>query len=174
MPCFSGCLPPGLLQETLDSYELFFPLNDRSSRRTLKAHVADRSKRLDAGLLDPFSASTLVGPTNTQRDAASLTNLRSLYRSFPHWGERLYRIWNELENPTPVTRWEKWSDKRKSAWYSTWWGVLGIILALFFGLASILLGALQVWISYCSWIDDPSVGGCEIKAHVLAKVNKQP
>ncbi|PKS08763.1 hypothetical protein jhhlp_004816 [Lomentospora prolificans] len=162
----SGCLPPSLLQETLDTYDLFFPLSDRSSRRILERHVEDRSKRLDGGLLDPFSIST--GPHWVRRDAASLADLQSLYVRFPHWNQRIHRLWSELENPTAITRWEKWSDKRKSAWYATWWGVLGIAMALIFGCASILLGALQVWISYCSWIDDDSVVGCGLKARLLS------
>jgi hypothetical protein len=69
-----------------------------------------------------------------------------------------------MENPTPVTRIERWSDKRKSARWATWWVVLGLLFAVLFGFAATALGAVQVWISYCSWLDDPTVRGCSAKS----------
>ncbi len=69
-----------------------------------------------------------------------------------------------MENPTPVTRIERWSDKRKSARWTTWWVVLGLLFAVLFGFAATALGAVQVWISYCSWLDDPTVRGCSAKS----------
>jgi hypothetical protein len=42
-------------------------------------------------------------------------------------------------------------------------GVLALMLAFLFGIFATVLGALQVWISYCSW-KGPSAGwACQTK-----------
>jgi hypothetical protein len=151
-----GCLPPDLVIETLDTYNLLFPATDGAS----EVHLRNAAKR-DPAFAEGFSVFSQrhEGP----RDARKPENVADLYKKFPHWGERLDVLWKEIENPTPVTRIERWSDRRKSARWNTWWVVLGLVFAVLFGLAATILGALQVWISYCSWLDDPMVAGCSAK-----------
>jgi hypothetical protein len=152
-----GCLPPDLLIETLGTYNLLFPATDGASRVILR----DAAKR-DPAFAEGFSVFSQrhEGP----RDARKPETIADLYKKFPHWGERLDVLWKEIENPTPVTRVERWSDKRKSARWTTWWVVLGLVFAVMFGLTATILGAMQVWISYCSWLDDPMVRGCSAKS----------
>ena len=84
-------------------------------------------------------------------DASLLEDMQDLFERFPYWGERLYKVLKEVEDPTPMTWYEKWSDRRKSPRYTYWAGVIALGFALFFGITATILGALQVWISYCSW-----------------------
>jgi hypothetical protein len=99
----------------------------------------------------------------TPRDARRLEAIADLYEKFPHWAERLEYLWREVENPRPIGRLDHWTDKRKDSRWSTWWIVLGLVFAILFGLIASVLGALQVWISYCSWMEDPGVLGCSAK-----------
>ncbi|KAK7946843.1 uncharacterized protein PG986_011164 [Apiospora aurea] len=73
---------------------------------------------------------------------------------------RLYDLWLEAEDPTPITTVGKWSDSKKSGRYVYWAGFVATIIAIVFGIAATALGAVQVWISWCSWVDDPSRPGC--------------
>jgi hypothetical protein len=151
-----GCLPPDLLIDTLSTYNLLFPSTDEASQVMLRDAV-----KQDHAFAEGFSVFSRghEGP----RDARNPENMADLYQRFPHWAERLDVLWREIENPTPVTRIERWSERRKSARWATWWVVLGLLCALLFGLMATVLGALQVWISYCSWLDDPMVPGCPTK-----------
>ncbi|KXX80604.1 hypothetical protein MMYC01_202707 [Madurella mycetomatis] len=152
-----GCLPPDLLIETLSTYNLLFPSTDGASQVILR-----NAAKHDPAFAESFSVFSQghEGP----QDARNPGNIADLYKKFPRWGERLDVLWKEIENPTPVTRIERWSDKRKSARWATWWVVLGLLFASLFGLMATVLGALQVWISYCSWRDDPMVPGCSTKS----------
>lgn len=149
--------------ETLNTYNLLFPAIDGASDV-----LQDAAKR-DAVFSEGFAifSQRHEGP----RGARKPENIADLYEKFPHWGERLDVLWKEIENPTPVTRIERWSDRRKSARWNTWWVVVGLFFAVFFGLTTTVLGALQVWISYCSWLDDPMVAGCSAKS---AASNEEP
>ncbi len=152
----SGCLPPDLLSETLGTYELLFPAVDGSSQAILR-EAAKQDPSFDGGF------SVFSQRHEVPRDARNPETMGDLYRKFPRWGERLDVLWKEVENPTAVTRIERWSERRKSPRWNTWWVVLGLVFAGLFGLLASILGALQVWISYCSWRDDPAVAGCSAK-----------
>ena len=76
--------------------------------------------------------------------------MQDLFERFPYWGERLYKILKEVEDLTPMTWYEKWFDRCKSPCYTYWVGFIALGFALFFGITATILGALQVWISYCS------------------------
>ena len=76
--------------------------------------------------------------------------MQDLFERFPYWGERLYKILKEVEDLTPMTWYEKWSYRRNSPRYTYRAGVIASGFALFFGITATILGALQVWISYCS------------------------
>ncbi|KAK0644164.1 hypothetical protein B0T16DRAFT_460246 [Cercophora newfieldiana] len=151
-----GCLPPELLIETLATYSLIFSGVDGGSQAML-----DTAAKLDPAFSEPFS--TYSFQHETPRDARNPENIGDLYEKFPRWGERLEVLFKEIENPTPMTRIEKWSEKRKSPRWTTWWVAVGLFVAILFGVAATAIGALQVWISWCSWMDDPTVSGCSAK-----------
>lgn len=151
-----GCLRPDLLSETLRTLNLLFPQLDQKSRFLLQQDVS--SKGLDPRLLVPFQP--YHGYHETPRDVLLPETVRDLYERFPHWGDRLYLLWKEAEDPTPITAMGKWSDSNKSPRFMYWAGVIAVSIAIFFGIVATVLGALQVWISYCSWTNDPTISGC--------------
>ncbi len=150
--------------ETLNTYNLLFPATDGPSPAILK-----EAEKEDPAFAEGFSifSQRHEGP----RDARNPENIGDLYRKFPHWGERLDVLWKEIENPAPITRIERWSDKRKSSRWSTWWVVLGLGFAVLFGVVATALSAVQVWISYCAWLDNPMVAGCSAKSATSSSVS---
>ncbi|KAK8071175.1 hypothetical protein PG997_011378 [Apiospora hydei] len=151
-----GCLPPKLLKETLGTLHILFPLADKRSRTLLEKDV--NYYGLDPSLLEPLPPDHSYH--ETQRDALLPRSVSALYQRFPYWGERLYDLWIEAEDPTPITTVGKWSDSKKSGRYVYWAGFVALVIAILFGVAATVLAALQVWISWCGWVDDPSRPGC--------------
>ncbi|KAK4209189.1 hypothetical protein QBC37DRAFT_295039 [Rhypophila decipiens] len=149
-----GALPAALLIETLATYGLLF--SNEASRTTLREAI-----KQDSAFGSAYSTFSL--PHNEPRDARSPDTIELLYKKFPHWGGRLEDLWKEIDNPTPATRIEKFSEKRKSPRWTTWWGLLGLLFAILFGIAATVLGAVQVWIPWCSWMDNPSISGRSAK-----------
>ncbi|KAL1836639.1 hypothetical protein VTJ49DRAFT_4826 [Mycothermus thermophilus] len=154
-----GSLPPALLKETLKTYSLLFPQTDFASQDMLREAMGH-----DSATLESFGG--MSSGHERRQDARRPETIADLYDKFPYWADRLEHLWREVENPRPVTRVERWVDKRKDQRWSTWWVVLGVMLAVLFGITATILGALQVWISYCSWLDDPRVAGCSAKLPV--------
>lgn len=142
-----GCLPALLVSETLRTLQLLFPDNDTKSRRFLAKEITE--KHLDPRLAKSFQLQH--GLHERPEDALLPYNMQHLFERFPHWGERLYTILREAEDPTSMIWYERWSDRRKSPRYAYWVTTIALGLAIFFGVATTILGALQVWISYRSW-----------------------
>lgn len=156
-----GCLPPPLLRETLSTLEILFPpVGNMRSQRLLAKEVARHN--LDPILLQPirFHASDHQNAGDVQKP----TDVYGLYEQFPFWGARLQNLWAEAEEPTPTSFIGKLSDRKKSPRFMYWCGVLTLTVAVMFGIVSTILAALQVWISYCSWMGD--VSGCGLKQSV--------
>jgi hypothetical protein len=78
-------------------------------------------------------------------------DIRSLIDKFPYWNERLYNLWREADDPTPITRLGWWSESKKSPRFTYWAGVVALSFAIFFVVMATILSGLQVWISYCTW-----------------------
>ncbi|KAK0733218.1 hypothetical protein B0T26DRAFT_745285 [Lasiosphaeria miniovina] len=152
-----GCLPPGLLRETLMTYDLLFPrAGDSQSRSILEREVARH--QLDPSFLEPSRLQ--AEHHNNYRDALDSADVRSLYEKYPYWGDRLYDLWKEADDPTPVTAVERWSEARRNPRFTYWCTVVSVSIAIAFGMAATALGAIQVWISYCGWVDDPTKPLC--------------
>ncbi|RWA11831.1 hypothetical protein EKO27_g3287 [Xylaria grammica] len=155
-----GCLPPDLLKETLSSLDILFPvIGDSSSRAILEKEV--QKHQLDKYFLSLFYAR----PREHERPADALdpTDVRSLYEKYPYWADRLFELWREADDPTPTTRVERWAEARRNPRFTYWCTVVSIMIAISFGIVATALAAVQVWISWCSWIDDPSVPQCGYK-----------
>lgn len=72
-------------------------------------------------LADPYQIS---GPIKEDARSSLLPiYVHELFDVFPHWGDRLYSILQEVAEPTPMSWHEKWSDRRKSPRYMYWAGV---------------------------------------------------
>ena len=156
----SGCLPPSLLKETLSTLDIIFPvIGDRASRAILEREV--QNHELDRYFLDRFD----LDPRDHERpsDALDPTDVRSLYEKYPYWADRLYELWREADDPTPTTRIERWTEARRNPRFTYWCAVISIVIAILFGMIATSLAAVQVWITWCEWIEDPSVAQCGYK-----------
>ncbi|KAI8629053.1 hypothetical protein F5Y19DRAFT_475614 [Xylariaceae sp. FL1651] len=155
-----GCLPPSLLKETLITLDIIFPvIGDNASRNILEREVENNG--LDNYFLDRF----YLDSRDHERpsDALDPSDVRSLYEKHPYWADRLYDLWREADDPTPTTRIERWTEARRNPRFTYWCTVVSILIAILFGGFATALGAVQVWISWCAWIDDPAVPQCGYK-----------
>jgi len=116
------------------------------------------TKQLDESLLLPFPSH--YGDHIHPQDALDPEDIRSLYQKYPYWAERVYALWREADDPTPTTRIERWSESRKNPRFTYWCTVVSIAIAFSFGLVAAILSAVQTWISYCVWVDDPAKPLC--------------
>ncbi|KAH9885366.1 hypothetical protein F4778DRAFT_511001 [Xylariomycetidae sp. FL2044] len=155
-----GCLPPGLLKETLMTLDIVFPVvGDNASRSILEREV--QKHNLDNYFLDRF----YLDARDHERPADALepSDVRSLYDKYPYWADRLYELWREADDPTPVTGIERWTEARRNPRFTYWCAVISILIAILFGMVATGLAAAQVWISWCDWLDDPSLAQCGYK-----------
>lgn len=141
--------PKNFITETLRTYEILFPLEDKDSQDLLDREI--RLRNLDPSLLFAhFYPSHHEHPC----DALQPVNGALLTQKFPHWGERLYMLWQESENPAPIGRIGRWSESRKSPRFQWWAAMVALSIAIFFGIVASILSAIQVWITYSSWNHD--------------------
>ncbi|EXF82296.1 hypothetical protein CFIO01_08183 [Colletotrichum fioriniae PJ7] len=152
-----GCLDPTLLQETLRTFDLLFPPSgDGQSRRILEKWV--QKEDLDLGLLEPGHTLLEISAEDKTPD-----DLQELYMQYPHWAPRLARLLKEVDDPTPTTRWERYAERRKSPRHMYKCALAAFIVAAIIGILATVLAAVQVWISYCAWVDDPMKSLCGAK-----------
>ncbi|KAF6833450.1 hypothetical protein CPLU01_05488 [Colletotrichum plurivorum] len=85
---------------------------------------------------------------------------RELLRQYPYWGTQLARLLREVEEPTPVTWLERHAERRRSPRHMYKCAMAALVVAAVFGMLATVLAAVQVWISYCAWVEDPSRAMC--------------
>ncbi|KAK6538882.1 hypothetical protein TWF694_010440 [Orbilia ellipsospora] len=130
-----GALPRQLAIEVLDSIQkIIFPLSDPSAVSILRSLV--REQEFDQDCLR-FEASAIREPHEI--------NVQYLY-----FGARLADIHDELEHPTPRGYLSRWA-KRKGTGHANIATIVGVILAVFFGVATLGLGGFQAWVGYQQW-----------------------
>jgi hypothetical protein len=148
------------LKETLLTLDILFPvIGDSASRAILEKEV--QKNQLDKYFLDRF----YQDPRDHERPADALdpSDVRLLYEKYPYWADRLFDLWKEADDPTPTTRIERWTEARRNPRFTYWCTVVSIMIAISFGALATALAAVQVWISWCSWLDDPSLAQCGYK-----------
>ena len=70
------------------------------------------------------------------------------YSRFPIFETRLRQLRNYMDNQKPRGLRQLWIDKRDSANYYTFWGVITIgVLTIFLALVSLAVGIIQAWAS---------------------------
>lgn len=104
-----------------------------------------KTAALDLRLAAPFDAIIEA------QAGKPLTNIRELYELFPHWGRRLQALYDEADEPTPSSALEKLAEGKRANWRTYWIAVIALVLAAVFGLLSVVLGTLQLWVAWCQW-----------------------
>ncbi|KAH8724910.1 hypothetical protein GQ44DRAFT_772647 [Phaeosphaeriaceae sp. PMI808] len=133
-----GTLPPRLLFETLHSLQsILFPSFDP------KAHKIMRNLVNRIGF-DPecnqYSGYKHKSTPNAEEDV-----------QYQYWGERLVILHDLLAKRPPTTKWEKWLRWQSSEANALGIAILALFISIIVGLISILLSAVQIWITYKAW-----------------------
>lgn len=152
------------LAETLMTYSLLFPSRDSA---WLKARIKPRrqwprywvvSLERDARLA---AAETSGRPLETHRQyLEEVRDTQKLFELYPHWARRWQVIHQEAEAPTPVSRLDKWAQRRRDERHAFKVAYLALLLAVGFGVMAMVLGVLQLWVSYCQWQVQDGGHGC--------------
>ncbi|KAM0817567.1 hypothetical protein AB5N19_03373 [Seiridium cardinale] len=145
-----GYFPPTLLLETLMTFRILFPTHDAQwLRQRMRpkfrwpSFSTQHGSDLDERLAFPF-----------EKEGAykrPLINRRELYQRFPHWALRLDILYEEAEDPTPISWAGRWSERKKGARHSFWVTFGVFVVAIMFGVTTTLLGAVQLWVAFCDW-----------------------
>lgn len=130
------------------TYDIIFPQQDRVAQQWLKKQLIDH--KLDTML----SRRPRVPQIHeSPKDIDAPEDVSSLCDKYPYWGERLYRLWKEVNEPSPVeSRFEAcarplhdWSRANPSiSWLS---GVISVCVTQILGLWAAVFAALQFLVS---------------------------
>lgn len=126
------------------TYDIMFPKQDRVAQTWLNKQLVDH--KLDTML----SRRPRVPQIHeSPKDIDAPEDVSSLCHKYPYWGERLHRLWKEVNEPSPVeSRFEAcarplhdWSRANPSiSWLS---GVISVCVAQMLGLWNGVFAALQ-------------------------------
>ena len=140
----SGALPRQLALETLDSLQkVLFPLSDLKSR----------------SLLLSLTSTSSFDPDSLRYEFTAIRNHDEKDIAYHYWGTRLADLYEELENPTVRGSFEKWLERRSGARYVMFATVIGVMIAILLGMASLAIGSYQAWVGYQQWKHPISSGG---------------
>jgi hypothetical protein len=138
----SGSLPPQLLLETLYTiYFILLPLSeDPKSERMARKLV--RSTRQGA---DGFDTNLLVYD-GLVRPLSELENFKLVY-----WATRVRTLQEIVTNPPPNHWVVSWIERHTSERNALTVALIGVFLAVLFGLLSLLVGVAQLVVSILAW-----------------------
>ncbi|KAL9082755.1 MAG: hypothetical protein Q9165_008792 [Trypethelium subeluteriae] len=71
--------------------------------------------------------------------------------SYHYFGQRLMDLYEELQNPTPRGRVEKWLERRSGARYVMLATLIGVIIAVILGLLGLTVAVFQAWVAWEQW-----------------------
>ena len=127
----SDAFPDGLVDETLRTLSLLFPVNDERTKRWLYKNV--NSRGMDRAL-----------------QSCELLRLEERqFEGFKFWHDRLVMLKQAFDQSRPSTISQWWHDRRNGVqWYTFWVAILVLSLTIFFGLIQSIEGALQVYKAY--------------------------
>ncbi|KAK0741094.1 hypothetical protein B0T18DRAFT_432278 [Schizothecium vesticola] len=153
-----GCYKPDFILETLMTYKLLFPLHDWQRVEKMIEKGLSQARHKSANRITEYPIdrrltwpATIQLPPSQQKYERQIYNSAELAKRYPYWGARLQIIYEESENPTPVTALDRWIERRKSPKYSFWLTFLAVVVAILFGCISIALAGVQIWIAHCDW-----------------------
>ncbi|KAK8070418.1 hypothetical protein PG997_010621 [Apiospora hydei] len=73
-------------------------------------------------------------------------------------GPRLMDLYEELENPTPRGLLDQWLERKSRARHVMLATVIGVFVAVFLGILSLIVGIIQTWIAWQQWKAPPGNG----------------
>jgi hypothetical protein len=139
---------------------LFPETGDKKSKRLLAQEVA-------SGATDPFLSKLHGEYSHSQyenpREMLAPFNTKILHTKFPYFGERLEQLWEEADDPSPTSDHARLLDSRRNPRFTYWCAMVSISIAISFGLLATGIGAVQIWITWCTWMDDSTVAQCGYK-----------
>jgi hypothetical protein len=131
-----GALPRQLALEALDSVQkVLFPLSDAKSRALLQSLVSTAS----------------FDPDSLRFESTTIRSADEKEISYHYFGARLADLYEELENPQPRGWIEKWLERKSGARYLMLATLIGVLIALILGFASLGVSSYQAWVGYQAW-----------------------
>jgi len=86
-----------------------------------------------------------------QWESDAIRKSREEHISYLCFGERLKELYEELENPTPRGMFEEWLQRRSGSRYMMLATLIGVMFAVFLGILSLAVSAVQAYVSYQAW-----------------------
>lgn len=131
-----GALPRQLVLEVLDSIQkVLFPLQDAESYSLLRSLISKAS----------------FDPDCLRFESALIRNGEEKEIQYLYFGARLADLYEEMENPTPRGWAVRWLERKSRARHVMMATVVGVLIAIFLGLASLGVGVYQAWVGYQQW-----------------------
>jgi len=138
-------LPRQVALEILDSIQkILFPRTDKKSSK----------------ILDSLTATQGFDPDCCRFESANIRTANEKDIQYNYFGARLAELYNELENPTPRGM-ERWFQRKSGARYVMIATLVGVLIAIILGIASLAISGYQACLGYQQWqhpITHPSSG----------------
>ena len=133
---FRGTLPPHLLLETWSTiYDFLFPLASFRDRRT---------HRLMDQMIRKYGFDSEATWVNSVRSPTA--NL-----AYKHWGERLKILHKFVKEPPPENAFMAWFDRHTTERNALTVAIIGLFLAVLFGILGFIVGLIQLVIAWLAW-----------------------
>lgn len=116
---------------------MLFPLHDKKSRKLLRSLVRSKHSSFD--------------PETLNFDYTSIRNPDEQSIGYSYLAERLSTLYSELEDPEPRTRLDKILQRKSKDRHVMAATLIGVLIALVLGFASLALSAYQTYIAYQAW-----------------------
>jgi hypothetical protein len=131
----SGNLPRQLALEVLDSLNavLFPPMT--------KSHSILR-ELVSKGVFDKDMLHLETGGLRRADEAEG---------EYRYLASKLRDLYDEVENPTPRNRFERWFERRVAQRYFTMAALGGLLAAIILGMLGLAVGIFQAWVAYQQW-----------------------
>ena len=114
---------------------LFNAADDRSDS-LLEELAAEYGSGFDHDCLKRDEYSTAFDPVNIQ---------------YVYWGERLAKLRDAVKDPKPRSRMMVWVHEHTSERNALYVAILGLFLAVLFGMLGVIISIVQTVISYWAW-----------------------
>ncbi|KAF4965168.1 hypothetical protein FSARC_6986 [Fusarium sarcochroum] len=131
-----GTHPPQLLVETLHSLQaILFPSLNKKSSKVFNTLI--RKEGFD--------------PECAQYEGYKLFAEPPQDFSYVYWGKRIAQLHEVAKSRPPKNRFEKWFQQWTTERNALLVALSALLISIFVGILSIILGSVQVWIAWMAW-----------------------